>query len=262
MNPKTTELLFAILRSAIGDAPLYEEETSSFSEEILSEVFSLAHIQDLAHLLAVGLDKSGLLTKEQKEKYRVDQLIFQAAYRYEQLNNGYTALCDILEGAGVPFMDLWILEHLDGVGQAERNRREALASQGDLREFTHVVCKLSEIWFGKEVHTPITEQTEQYILCGGVYGSAENRISVQQQRWGGRLNYVLSKFFLPYDSLKVHYPFFENHRWLTPIMEVCRWFKLIFGGKGKKSIKELTYNGNISKTDGQNTKDFLGSIGL
>jgi hypothetical protein len=85
---------------------------------------------------------------------------------------------------------------------------------------------------------------------------------VQQQKKGGRLKYALSKIFIPYDVIKFHYPIVQKHRWLTPIMEVRRWFKLIFCGHLKKTAKELKYNSGISNDDAANTRNFLRDIGL
>ena len=60
-------------------------------------------------------------------------------------------------------------------------------------------------------------------------------------------DYALSKIFIPYDTIKFHYPILQKYRFLTPIMEVRRWGKLIFCGHLKRTVKELKFNVNISK---------------
>lgn len=163
-------------------------------------------------------------------------------------------------GCGIrPFIDLWIL---DNIQEADIVNRNKLLEQGDLFKFADVARKLSRIWFENDEHDSVSKQMEDYILQGGVYGNDENRIVVQQQKNGGRFKYLLSKFFLPYEIIKFHYPVLQKHRWLTPIMEVRRWFKLIFCGHLRRTTKELHYNNNITTTEAQNMQNFLNSIGL
>ncbi len=163
-------------------------------------------------------------------------------------------------GCGIrSFLDLWILDHIDGVNQANR---DALLQQGGLLQFAGIARLLSKIWFGNGIHTVLTQYMEQFVLSGGVYGTSENRIAVQQQRKGGRFKYALSKIFIPYDVIKFHYPILKKHRWLTPIMEVRRWFKLAFCGHAKRTLRELHYNNNMSHTEADNMQAFLQNIGL
>lgn len=163
-------------------------------------------------------------------------------------------------GCGIrPFVDLWLLNHMQN---ADREERERLLAKGRLLRFAKNAKKLCNVWFDGEAPTVLTEQMESYILRGGVYGNDTNRISVQQQKQGGRLGYALSKIFLPYDILKFHYPILQKHRWLTPVMEVRRWGKLIFCGHMKRTLRELQYNRNISADEAANTKRFLKELGL
>lgn len=163
-------------------------------------------------------------------------------------------------GCGIrPFIDLWIL---DGIQEADKDKRDELLQKGNLLKFANVARKLSRIWFSNESYDDISQQMEDYILRGGVYGNIENCITVQQQKKGGRMNYALSKVFIPYDVIKFHYPILQEHRWLTPFMEVRRWFKLIFCGHAKRSIRELSYNSNISQSQADGMKSFLDEIGL
>lgn len=163
-------------------------------------------------------------------------------------------------GCGIrAFLDLWILDHLE---QADVQRRDELLERGALLMFAKAARKLSRIWFEGEERDPVSEQMEAYILCGGTYGTTENMITVQQQKKGGRLNYAVSKIFLPYEKLVFHYPVLQKHRWLMPAMEVRRWGKLLFCGHAKRVTKELVYNQKISKSTAEDTQNFLTSIGL
>ena len=163
-------------------------------------------------------------------------------------------------GCGIrPFLDLWVLNHRIDF---DKERRDKLLVDGGLNIFAKQAELLSEVWFGNSGHTEITKQMETYILCGGVYGTNENRIAVQQTKKGGKLRYALSKIFISYDVIKFHYPIIQKHKLLTPIMEVRRWGKLIFCGHLKRTTKELKFNNNVSKKTAFETQELLKNIGL
>ncbi len=163
-------------------------------------------------------------------------------------------------GCGIrPFIDLYILNN-NVTFDAEK--RQALIEKGGLAIFEKNAVLLAEIWLGGKVHTSVTQKMEEYILNGGVYGSTENLITVQQNKKGGRLQYALSKFFIPYDTIKYHYPILEKHPFLTPVMEVRRWFKLVFCGHLKRTVRELKYNSNVSSDTVNEVKNLFEDIGL
>ncbi len=198
--------------------------------------------------------QSTFLHKEKKHWYDMTDEMFyfyHIAHMAKHFEEG---------GCGIrPFIDLWILDKIE---TADNNKRNELLEKGDLLKFAEVARQLSKVWFEDAEHTNITRQMEQYILRGGVYGTIENRIAVQQQKKGGRIKYALSKIFIPYDTIKFHYPILQKHRWLTPIMEVRRWFKLVFCGHVKRSMRELKQNNNISNAEAENIQMFLKNIGL
>ena len=163
-------------------------------------------------------------------------------------------------GCGIrPFLDIWILNHRVDF---DREKREKLLSDGGLSVFANRAELLSEVWFGNAEHTEITRQMERYILRGGVYGTTTNRVAVQQQKQGGKMKYALSRIFIPYDVIKFHYPILQKHKWLTPIMEVRRWGKLIFCGHLKRTVNELKYNSTISEDVAAETRALLKNVGL
>ena len=163
-------------------------------------------------------------------------------------------------GCGVrSIIDLFILDNMKG---ADTEKRNALLEKGGLLRFAETARRLSRIWLENAVSDELAERMGKYILDGGVYGTNENRIAVQQQKTGGRLRYILSRVFLPYESLKFHYPILQKHRWLTPFMEIRRWFKLVFCGHFRRVKKELNYNQSIDKASAEETRRFLCDIGL
>ena len=163
-------------------------------------------------------------------------------------------------GCGIrPFVDLWILDQLVGM---DRVRQDALLRQGNLLHFANVVRKLSRIWFEREETDDVFRQMEEFILSGGVYGIKKNHIAVQQEKVGGRLKYTLARVFVHYDVINLQYPILQKHRWLMPVMQVCRWCRLIFSGQTRRIMREMKYSYSISPEDAENMRIFLNNIGL
>lgn len=189
-------------------------------------------------------------------EYRLDMsdemfYFYHIAHMAKHLENG---------GCGIrPFIDIWVLNHRTAF---DGGRREELLAKGGLLDFSRHAQLLSEVWFGNAEPTDITRKTEKYIVCGGLYGTNENRIVVQQQKQGGKIGYAFSRIFLRYDEIKFHYPILEKHRWLTPIMEVRRWCRLIFCGHLKRVTRELGYSNSVSKDEAKAVRELLKDIGL
>ena len=162
-------------------------------------------------------------------------------------------------GCGIrPLLDLWILNH-NIVYNTER--LNALLEEGGLLTFAGTARQLAEVWFGNGGHNSVTEEMEKYILSGGVYGTMNNRVAVQQIRRGGKLRYAMSRIWLPYDTLKSHYPSLEGKRFLLPFYEVRRWGKLLFSGGAKRGIRELKLNSSKTKAEQLRTNEMLSHLG-
>ena len=163
-------------------------------------------------------------------------------------------------GCGVrPFLDLWLMEHKVTHSQVERDR---LLKKGALLQFAKAARRLSEIWFCDAAMDEVSYALQEFLITGGVYGSQTNRIAIQQHKQGGKIRYALSKIFISYDELKVHFPVIKKHPILMPFMEVRRWIKLLFGGGIKRSVAELTVNANMPEEQTRRTAKLLDSIGL
>lgn len=163
-------------------------------------------------------------------------------------------------GCGIrPFIDLWLLDRVDGIDKA---KRDDLLKRGGLWGFATAVRKLSKIWIEGALKDRVSEQLENYILYGGVYGNVKNRIRVRQEKKGRGLKYVFSRIIIPYDDIKIRYSVLKKHRWLTPFMQIRRWFELIFFGRLRRVTKELRYERNMSDTEGADIQMILENIGL
>lgn len=385
MNP-TNQILFALLRDAVRGTKLSDEEKSTFSRELLPALWNAAKKHDLDHLLAYGLKKNGLLTKEDAD---AEKSLFKAIYRYEQIRYEYTMLCKTLEEAQVPFLplkgsilrghypegwmrtscdidvlvpkekleeaiaylvqhqkyeekerathdvslfsprgihvelhfdlveegramgaigvlqkvwedaspkedavyfhemsdpffyfyhiahmakhfetggcgirpfiDLWILDRLE---HADKAARDALLEEGGLKKFADNARALSRVWLEGEKPTETLLQLQSYLLHGGVYGSTDNRVALNQTKKGGRFGYLLSRIFIPFARLKRWYPILEKHPWLMPFMQVRRWFMLLKPDVAAMAKRELSTNGSLEKSKADEMKSFLDEIGL
>lgn len=160
-------------------------------------------------------------------------------------------------GCGIrSFLDLWLLD------ATENPKRDVLLQEGKLLSFAEGARKLSRVWFGEKKHDALTAQMEDFILQGGTFGTTKTMVTIQQQKKGGKMAYLLPKIFLPYDTLKEHYPILKKHPWLTPVMEVRRWGKLIFCGHLKRTAKEIKINSSLSQEDAKNAYSLLKELGL
>lgn len=163
-------------------------------------------------------------------------------------------------GCGIrPFIDLLLIKRKFRFDEAYRM---SLLEQGELRKFAEQAEALSEVWFDHKSHTDLTQSMEDYILSGGIYGNLENQVAVQQSKKGGKFKYVLSRIWLPLDSLKFRYPVLNKHKWLLPVCEVRRWFELLFGGRLKRTTKELEVISSLTDEKKQATKELLSRLEL
>ena len=163
-------------------------------------------------------------------------------------------------GCGIkPFLDMWILENRI---KYDRDKRNVLLEKGGLLKFSEYCERLAKVWFDGEAADDTILALEGYVLRGGVYGSVENRVAAKQTKEGGKFKYLISRVFLPYDTLKMIYPILQRHKWLLPIMQVRRWVRILFGGRAKVAIRELEANRSMSREKINRTEELFKNIGL
>lgn len=163
-------------------------------------------------------------------------------------------------GCGIkPFADLYLL--LEKMNFDDSVVQEYCDECG-IGKFYTQVKKLARVWFGGEEHDEITRQMEEYLLSGGVYGSKKNTVVVSQVKRGGKLKYMFSRIWMPFEQLKAKYPSLEKHKWLAPFYQIRRWFGVIFRGKLKRSVNELKVSGEITDTESAKIKNILEELEL
>lgn len=103
MEPRTDQILFCLLRSAICGTKLKVSERACVSEDRLSQLIAISKKHDIVHLLELGLQNNGLTSKAD---VGIQKSMLMAAYRYEHMNYVYVDLCETLESSRIPFIPL------------------------------------------------------------------------------------------------------------------------------------------------------------
>lgn len=159
-------------------------------------------------------------------------------------------------GCGIrPFIDLWIL---DSIEEADKEGRDKLLEEGRLLKFAERARALSKVWLEEYEADDFSLQLEKFILNGGVFGSAENRVSLNQKKKGGRFGYFMSRVFASKDKLSGYYPILQKHPWLLPFMQVRRWFLIFRPNVARMAKGEMRANKNVE----QDMNEFFEKIGL
>ncbi len=227
------------------------------TENIYVELhFSLLE-EDASHAMAKVLDKVWEYAKPAEKdafRYELDDAMF---YFY---HIAHMAKHFMKGGCGVrPFLDLWLMEKNKNYDTAET---KALLKKGKLTDFAKIAKRLSMVWFSGEEHDKVTKLMEEFIFSGGCFGSKETKMLSEQQKSGGKIKYILSRIFVPYDDLKGQYPIIKKYKFLTPICEICRLFSLAFG---KKKNFRKSYLGNLNNVSDEhidNINLLFESVGL
>lgn len=163
-------------------------------------------------------------------------------------------------GCGVrPFIDLWILDRIDS---ADTLGRDELLSRANLLVFANSMRKLSRVWLDGEAADELSLKIQDFILQGGIFGTVESRVAIRKKSKCGKIGYMLSRAFVPYARLKRYYPILEKHRWLTPFMQVRRWFMLINPSVAKMAKNEISASANIDDDKANELKSLIKNVGL
>ena len=163
-------------------------------------------------------------------------------------------------GSGVrSFLDIWLINKN---WQFDRQNLDKMLLQNNLLGLDKAISHLTKVWFENETHTELTSNLEEYVLNGGIYGNIENQVAVSKAKTGGKSSGLLSKIFLPYSQLKFTYPVLQKHKWLTPLFEVFRWFRIIFKGRSKILAKQLKANKTVTEEKADKTANLLKQLGL
>jgi len=163
-------------------------------------------------------------------------------------------------GCGIrPFIDLWLL---DNVVKGDISARDELLQAGEMLQFATAVRKLSRVWLNGEEADPLSHRLEKFLLHGGVYGSADNRVALHRESRGGKFGYLLSRIFAPYEKLKSYYPILEKHPYLTPVMQIRRWGMLLRPDVARRAKNEISINNKAKQSDTDAVDGLLTDLGI
>ncbi len=149
-------------------------------------------------------------------------------------------------GCGIkPFIDL--LMFLEKMPFNKEITNDLLV-KADLKEFEIASIKLATAWLKTGELNETDKLFEEYVLTGGVYGTIQNRVLVEQTKKGGKFRYLLSRIFVGYKDLSIKYPSLKKCKILFPFYQVYRWFDLAFNKKSRIYTK-ATINSTQNTTD-------------
>lgn len=172
----------------------------------------------------------------------------------------HTAKHFVHGGCGIkPFIDLWIIRNK--IGYDEKKAEKLLEDDG-LLDFYKKAVSLSEIWFDGKKHTSITNDMEDFVLGGGVYGNFEQHIAISQNKKGGKLGHLLSRMFISYKAMCSYYPSLLKCPLLFPLYQVRRWFRILFCGGRSRAMNEIRMNNNLDQNKKNRAKRLLDELGL
>jgi len=160
-------------------------------------------------------------------------------------------------GCGIrPFIDLWLILHSEKFKSTDTE----LIKLGNLEAFFNASVRLSDVWLSSASHDGVTAAMEKYLLGAGAYGSTENRVALGKEKKGSGFSYMMSRIFLPYTMMKKQYPILNKLPILLPFCHVRRWCGIIFGGRLKKGVKELSLSASLPEN--KEISELMKSLGI
>ena len=162
-------------------------------------------------------------------------------------------------GCGIkPFLDMCII---DSSFKLDEDKFDNLLTQSGLMEFYKNVHYMTCVWFGDEPRSEIADIIEKFVFDGGVYGTLENTVAVQNGR-KGNMGFIVSRIFPSSSRMKVLYPKLNEHPSMLPVYYTKRLFKLFTHNRVNLIKTEIEYNSHISQDKNQSMKKMLKTLGL
>lgn len=162
-------------------------------------------------------------------------------------------------GCGIkPFSDLWLYRHKV---EYDESLLVELCRDCGIERFYENAVRLSEVWFGGEAHSELTQRMEAHVIYNAYGGEASRGIVVRQSKSGGKFGYLMGRIFAPYGTMKIRYPVLKKCPILLPFFWVVRWFALLFGDKTRVK-DEMKMSKSVSKEQVAKMMQFLDSVGL
>lgn len=166
----------------------------------------------------------------------------------------------LLGGCGIKaLMDIWVMKNEMAVDYSVAKK---LLEKAGIYKFAKELSTLTDICFANTPKDEFSEILLSYILDGGAYGTADNRIVISKAKFGNTFSYVLKRFFLHYKSMKIIYPILSNLPFLLPVCWVVRFFEIVFSGKSKSVASEIKIANSMSEDKMDTIKQMRSRLGL
>lgn len=103
MEYKTQRLMIALLKNALDNSTLTQEQKALLDEESLQELYTLSAKHDMAHLVGYSLKKQGLL-QTSKLKASFEKQMMLAVFRSENMEHEIDSLVPFFEEEEIDFI--------------------------------------------------------------------------------------------------------------------------------------------------------------
>ncbi len=166
----------------------------------------------------------------------------------------------LMGGCGLrPFMDYYLLTR---DMPYERDVYLSYCRETTLLDFCRAVEETVACWFEGAPESEAAAAIAAYILRGGVYGDAENKVAVARQKHKGRLSYILHRIFMPLSEMRIRYPVLRRHAYLLPVFWGWRILQLLFGGGVRRTLGEAKISNELTDQKSSETARLLSLVGL
>ncbi len=195
------------------------------------------------------------INTENGQYYKLEEPEFYIFHHVAHMVNHF-----LRGGCGIrAFIDLFFIEkHL----KYDYEKLHALLKESQTEAFYNTALKCTDVWFSSKPSCETVDLVEAFVLKGGSYGTKENRINVENNVKGGKLSYLLSRIFVPYNSLKYKYVILQKHKILLPLMWVVNIFSYLSPERRKRAKKELELHKNISASSESKMSAMLKELGI
>lgn len=163
-------------------------------------------------------------------------------------------------GCGLrPILDLWLMKEKLSYDSVKLTK---MLEDHGLAKFGRMTFGVVDVWFDGKTPNKTERMVEAYISSAGVYGSTENKVAIQQAQKQSKKAYFLNRIFQPYEAMRYPYPILDKHRWMLPLCQIHRWWKLLFCGKARKVFRELRIGAEMDDRRRNAVSALLQELGL
>ncbi len=141
---KTQKAMFSLLRCALQQKDLSNEEREHITEDMLEPLYRLSKAHDLAHIVGTELRKNQLLPSEHPLNGKFQKQELLSVFRYERMNYELEQMRGAFSEAKIPFMPLKgsvIRQYYPNPAMRTSCDIDVLVRQEDIQEATQVLEK-------------------------------------------------------------------------------------------------------------------------